>query len=112
MGSRWYEGGDRGLYLGGSLAAFRDCERFDVAEYPNFVRSLTYTATIGWRFRIGPLYLDAGLGPAVTREHNQGPYSGLAPGPGSPYENTHWKIGGSGGYEFPSYIDLGLGLAF
>src|SRR2546428_3944200 len=99
LGLRWYHRGEgSGLYLGGSLVYDSSCAG-DGSSYDIPVRrvSRTYAAIAGWRFRWGPLYFDAGAGPAFTRTHRTG-RDGVPPGnPG--FTDTSWQIGGPGDFQ-------------
>lgn len=70
-GLRYYHRpGRSGLYAGLQVSFRGTCigSLDDDGDPPGFHNFLTFSATVGYRFRLGPFFLDAGGGPAITAE--------------------------------------------
>ena len=70
-GFRYYhQPGRGGLYAGLQFSFRGTCigGLSDDGDPPGFHNYLTFSATLGYRFRFGPFFLDAGGGPAITDE--------------------------------------------
>jgi hypothetical protein len=106
-GLRWYRGGDRGLYLGGNVLAYRACE---AGAFSGTLSSITvYSLLAGWRFRIGPLYLDLAAGPAVAHQVKECTYCQQR----LVSSDTTFGVPSPSAFAFPwGNFEAGLGLAF
>ena len=72
------------------------------------------SAIVSWRWRFGPVFLEAGLGPAVTHDSYRFPAEDYGAANGT--LSQRWRYGavpgGIIGDSFPIDVDLGAGFAF